>query len=67
MLLSLVCCDLNAVELRCRTARKGHIREDAFAYLSYSSKDMYTIIGRSLVNIYKGLEPRKCRSMNARQ
>ena len=27
---------------------------------------IYTIIGRSLVNICKGLEPRKCRSMNAR-
>ena len=28
--------------------------------------EIYTIIGRSLVNICKGLEPRKCRSMNAR-
>ena len=27
---------------------------------------IYTIIGQSLVNICKGLEPRKCRSMNAR-
>ena len=27
---------------------------------------VYTIIGRSLVNICKGLEPRKCRPMNAR-
>ena len=27
---------------------------------------IYTIIGRSLVNICKGLEPRECRSMNAR-
>ena len=27
---------------------------------------IYTIIGQSLVNICKGLELRKCRSMNAR-
>ena len=34
--------------------------------LYYIDIDIYTIIGQSLVNICKGLEPRKCRSMNAR-
>ena len=36
-----------------------------YIYIYYSIY-IYTIIGRSLVNICKGLEPRKCRSMNAR-
>ena len=38
---------------------------DAHATVVYIYIYIYTIIGRSLVNICKGLEPRKCRSMNA--
>ena len=39
---------------------------NAHATIVYIYIYIYTIIGRSLVNICKGLEPRKCRSMNAR-
>ena len=52
---------VSAVKLNAeRAADDFHL--NAHATIVY----IYTIIGRSLVNICKGLEPGKCRSMNAR-
>ena len=54
---------VSAVKLNAeRAADDFHLNAHATIVYIY----IYTIIGRSLVNICKGLEPRKCRSMNAR-
>ena len=55
---------VSAVKLNAeRAADDFHL--NAHATIVYIYIYIYTIIGRSLVNICKGLEPRKCRSMNA--
>ena len=54
---------VSAVKLNAeRAADDFHLNAHATIVYIY----IYTIIGRSLVNICKGLEPRTCRSMNAR-
>ena len=54
---------VSAVKLNAeRAADDFHLNAHATIVYIY----IYTIIGRSLVYICKGLEPRKCRSMNAR-
>ena len=58
---------VSAVKLNAeRAADDFHLNAHATIVYIYIYIYIYTIIGRSLVNISKGLEPRKCRSMNAR-
>ena len=56
---------VSAVKLNAERATDDFLL-NAHATIVYIYIYIYTIIGQSLVNICKGLEPRKCRSMNAR-